>query len=59
MRGLSWLLTWCSLTVDRPPKRVRKNSSREEGGICALPLIGQCVAKSVGGSIDLREEIDL
>ena len=32
----------------------------EEDGINALcPLIGQCVAESLGGGIDSREKIDL
>ena len=49
LSDLSWL-----------PKRVGKNSSREEEGISSLcPLIGQCVAESLGGGIDSREEIDL
>ena len=44
----------------RLPERARKNSSCEEDGINVLcPLIGQCVAESLGGGIDSREKIDL
>ena len=44
----------------RLPKRARKNSSLEEGGINTLCLlIGQCVAELLGWGIDLREKIDL
>ena len=35
-RGLSWMLTRCSLVVGRQPKWARKNSSKEEEGINAL-----------------------
>ena len=41
-------------------KRTRKNSSREGEGISAFCLaIGRCIAKSLGGGIDWRKEIDL
>ena len=44
----------------RLPKRARKNISWEEDGINAFcPLIGQCVAESLGGGIDSREKLDL
>ena len=50
--------TLCS--AGRLPKRARKNSSLEEDGINALcPLIGQCVAESLGRGIDSWEKIDL
>ena len=53
---LARVLSGCPLTT----KRTRKNSSREEEGINALCLvIGQLVAKSFGGSIDSRKEINL
>ena len=58
-RGLSSLLAEYS-TCCRLPKKARKNSSLEEDGINVLcPLIGQCVAESLGGGIDLQEKIDL
>ena len=58
-RGLSSLLAEYSLS-GRLPKRARKNSSLEEDGISALcPLIGQCVAESLGGGIRSREKINL
>ena len=42
------------------PKRARKKSSLEEDGINALgPLIGQCVAESLGRGVDSWEKIDL
>ena len=41
-------------------ERARKNSSLEEDAINALcPLIGQCVAESLGGGIVSQEKIDL
>ena len=50
--------TLCSL--GRLPKRARKNSSLEEGGINALrSLIGQSVAESLSEGIDSREKINL
>ena len=50
---LCWPDTLCS--ADKLLKRTRENSSLEEDGINALcPLIGQCVAESVGGAL-IRE----
>ena len=35
------------------------SSWEEEGSNALFPLIGQCVAESLGGGIDSREKIDL
>ena len=41
-------------------QKKRKNSSRKEKrNQCALSLIGQSIAESLGGGIDSRKEIDL
>ena len=54
-RGISFQLAVCSL-CGRLPKKARKNSSLEEDGINApCPLIGQCVAGSLGGAL-IREK---
>ena len=59
-RGLSSLLAGYSLIVAYFQKGLEKNSSLEEDGINVLcPLIGLCVAKSLGWSIDSWEKIDL
>ena len=51
-RGLSSLLTEYSLLLADIPKGL-ENISLEKDGINTLcPLIGQCVAQSLGGGID-------
>ena len=50
-RGLSWLLTRCSLTCRDFQKGLEK-IVLERKKECALPLIGQCVAELLGGGID-------
>ena len=52
MFAASWLLSL-------PKKAKKKKVLRGRRNQCALPLIGQCVAESLGGSIVSREEIDL
>ena len=41
------------------PKRGKNSSFKEDGINAFCPLIGQCMAESLGGSIDSREKIDI
>ena len=58
-RGLSGQLANGSLSVDSLPKRVNKKVLERKKESMRSAWIGQLVAESLGGGIDLRKEIDL
>ena len=58
-RGLSSLLAGCSLTCGDFQKGLEEKFLRGRWNQCALRLIGQCVAESLGRGIDLREKVDM